>query len=312
MAGISANALNGVDYQENRLKYNGKELQSKELGDGSGLEWYDYKNRFYDHQLGRFFSVDKLADKFPYYSPYQFAGNAVPNAIDLDGLEPAYQIGNNFYMASDVLTHKIPEGAYVPATASGEAAGKRPLGLLEIPRDIIGPPLTALNTFITGQTETGRKAGSLDYIQAAGTLIIAGAGDERGGRPGEVSISPKMSAATQRLIEASKVTQGEGSFVVSEQGTVVPTSQKRMQNGFDAAGIPSTPTQSSGTEYTLPNGQKVRAMDPSGIAPRRASFENANGQPVNMDGRTVQPPRGLTPPQRKQYIRDRTHVQQTN
>jgi RHS repeat-associated protein len=89
MAGISSKAAN---ITENRLKFNGYEQQSKEFSDGSGLEWYDYKNRFYDNQLGRFFCVDRLADKFPYYTPYQFAGNEPTVAIDLDGLEPLYVI----------------------------------------------------------------------------------------------------------------------------------------------------------------------------------------------------------------------------
>jgi len=64
------------------------ELQNEEFSDGMGLEMYEYKYRFYDHQIGRFISQDRLADKYAYYSPYQFAGNQVPNAIDLDGLEP--------------------------------------------------------------------------------------------------------------------------------------------------------------------------------------------------------------------------------
>ena len=89
MAGISSKAAGKL---ENRYKFNGYEQQSKEFSDGSGLEWYDYKNRFYDNQLGRFFCVDRLADKFPYYTPYQFAGNEPTVAIDLDGLEPLYVI----------------------------------------------------------------------------------------------------------------------------------------------------------------------------------------------------------------------------
>ena len=85
MSGISSKSAGGI---QNRKKYNGMELQNGEFSDGIGLEMYEYKYRFYDHQIGRFISQDKLADKYVYYSPYQFAGNEVPNAIDLDGLEP--------------------------------------------------------------------------------------------------------------------------------------------------------------------------------------------------------------------------------
>ncbi len=91
--GAWGNVLKGISSEaalklENKYKYNGKEEQNKEFSDGSGLDWYDYKNRFYDNQIGRFFCQDRIADEYVYYSPYQFAGNEVPNAIDLDGLEP--------------------------------------------------------------------------------------------------------------------------------------------------------------------------------------------------------------------------------
>ncbi len=85
MQGISSKAANTTS---NKIKYNNMELQRGEFSDGMGLEMYEYKYRFYDHQIGRFISQDKLADEYVYYSPYQFAGNEVPNAIDLDGLEP--------------------------------------------------------------------------------------------------------------------------------------------------------------------------------------------------------------------------------
>jgi RHS repeat-associated protein len=87
MAGISSKAL-AFREPKNKQLFNGYEEQNNEFSDGSGLEWYDYKHRFYDNQIGRFFVQDRLADEYVYYSPYQFAGNEVPNAIDLDGLEP--------------------------------------------------------------------------------------------------------------------------------------------------------------------------------------------------------------------------------
>lgn len=48
MTGISYNALKGSSCPESRLKYNEKELQNKEFGDGSRLEWYDFGVRMYD------------------------------------------------------------------------------------------------------------------------------------------------------------------------------------------------------------------------------------------------------------------------
>lgn len=37
--------------------------------------------------MGRFFATDPLEKKYPYYTPYQFSGNKVIHAIELEGLE---------------------------------------------------------------------------------------------------------------------------------------------------------------------------------------------------------------------------------
>jgi hypothetical protein len=43
-----------------------------------------------DTRLGRFFAVDPLTKKYPFYTPYQFAGNTPIEARELEGLEPSH------------------------------------------------------------------------------------------------------------------------------------------------------------------------------------------------------------------------------
>ncbi|NOQ26258.1 MAG: hypothetical protein GQ564_12915 [Bacteroidales bacterium] len=69
-----------TETSQKRYKYVGKERDEK-----TGL--YYYGARYYAAWICRFVSVDPLQFDYPYYTPYQYAGNKPISYIDLDGLE---------------------------------------------------------------------------------------------------------------------------------------------------------------------------------------------------------------------------------
>jgi RHS repeat-associated protein len=85
LKGISGAALNFGNPGSQKYKYNGKELQSAEFSDGSGLEEYDYGARHYNAQIGRWMNVDPLADKYVGLSPFNYCFNSPIVFKDPDG-----------------------------------------------------------------------------------------------------------------------------------------------------------------------------------------------------------------------------------
>ncbi len=94
-----------------RYGFNGKE---------DNREWgnqliQDYGFRLYNPAIGKFLSVDPLAPDYPWYTPYQFAGNGPITNVDLDGLEPKASTENR-NRVEGILTNKIGNGYLLDAT----------------------------------------------------------------------------------------------------------------------------------------------------------------------------------------------------
>ncbi|NEN25844.1 RHS repeat-associated core domain-containing protein [Cryomorpha ignava] len=67
-------------FQYKRYRYNGKEKDEE-----SGL--YEYGQRYYAPWLCRFVSVDPIAESYPQYTSYIYAGNKPITKVDLEGLQ---------------------------------------------------------------------------------------------------------------------------------------------------------------------------------------------------------------------------------
>jgi RHS repeat-associated protein len=104
MSGLSDKVLRN-SYSENKHLYNGKEMQNREFSDGTGLELYDFGARFYDSQLGRFFTPDAYTEMYHSLSPYQYGANDPVKNIDNNG----DSILTFFYNKKGELTNTIPE-----------------------------------------------------------------------------------------------------------------------------------------------------------------------------------------------------------
>ena len=101
MAGISSKAL-AFGEPNNKIKFGGKELQNQEFSDGGGLEQYDFGARNYDPQIGRWQSIDPLAEKYPALSSYMYAFNNPMLFVDPDGRDNVVYL----YAADESVTKK--------------------------------------------------------------------------------------------------------------------------------------------------------------------------------------------------------------
>jgi RHS repeat-associated protein len=89
-SGYNTNVLTTGNTDAQKYKFQGQERQ-----DELGLNWDSFKWRNYDSGIGRFMSVDPLAEKYSKWTPYAFAGNQVVHSRELEGLEPENDLGGD-------------------------------------------------------------------------------------------------------------------------------------------------------------------------------------------------------------------------
>ncbi len=116
MSGISSKAAGKLENKQNKF-------QGQELDDDLGLNYYGFRWRNHDPQIGRFIQIDPLSDKYVYNSTYAFSENKVTSHVELEGLE-SYSIQDVWRSAGitkssgDQLSYKVTRALEQGARAS--------------------------------------------------------------------------------------------------------------------------------------------------------------------------------------------------
>jgi RHS repeat-associated protein len=129
-----------------RFGFNGMEKDNELKGIGNSL---DFSFRIHDSRIARFLSIDPLSEDYPWFSPYQFAGNTPIQAIDLEGLEPAEKINTNYNAHLKIYKKPIPHTA-TPTPAPGS--------LINASLRFLGRGIAGTLGLVFSPIETGRGA----------------------------------------------------------------------------------------------------------------------------------------------------------
>src|SRR5690606_21202624 len=98
-------------------KYQGQERQ-----DELGLNWDSFKYRNYDYAIGRFISIDPLAEQYSYQSPYNFSENRVIDGIELEGLERLSVHTPYWAYGTQTIRNEHPTNAQMNVSTAGVIA----------------------------------------------------------------------------------------------------------------------------------------------------------------------------------------------
>lgn len=128
------------NYQRENSVTNKFKFQGQEHIDDLNLGWDSFRWRNHQPDIGRFFNIDPLADKYTHYSPYVFSGNEVTSAIELEGLEPL----------------RLREGVQTLIIVNLGFAGNPPDGYTQAENSgVMDEQLGSISTLDNGPTQVG-------------------------------------------------------------------------------------------------------------------------------------------------------------
>lgn len=173
--GLTFNSYQRENSVDQRWKFQGQEHI-----DDLGLNWDSFKWRNHQPDIGRFFNIDPLAEKYYYNSPYAFSENKVVAHIEIEGLE---SIGFNLLLTVAEHAAKIQaasgrlvsgKSGYIPQHVDLDPETRQIVKIASTVKDAntVGQESKALVKEVTKETAEGAKDMG-DATQKAGIVISA-------------------------------------------------------------------------------------------------------------------------------------------
>lgn len=154
-----------------RYGFQGQEKDDEIKGEGNSL---NYTYRMHDPRIGRFFAIDPLTKKYPWYTPYSFSGNKVIQFVELEGLAESNTAAGSVIMG--LLFPTAPKLKREPWRSPGASAANMgapiagvALGAVPIAIPVASVSSTAYASYTTwyGTTATASYfAGGMSTVMA--------------------------------------------------------------------------------------------------------------------------------------------------
>lgn len=148
-----------------RYSFQGQEKDDEIKGEGNSL---NYRFRMHDSRVGRFFAIDPLSPKYPFYTPYSFSGNQLIAFIELEGLEQ-FEAGKLYTKEAidQILEHgmeKVKKAKLLYESAETEAEKERLKKLLDKEKE-------SYKELILGAYKHRNDQKTIDFTHDAAVII---------------------------------------------------------------------------------------------------------------------------------------------
>ncbi|ANH80062.1 hypothetical protein A8C56_02850 [Niabella ginsenosidivorans] len=223
------------------------------------MNYYSFKYRNHDPQIGRFIEVDPLSDKYVHNSTYAFSENKVTAHVELEGLEAEYII-DKFKRAIAAefqdISNKIDNAvSYFSKTSTSTEVSSTPVATISAGGTVTTTASTnfggKMNYLIYNNTLDGNKE---PFFK---TTVSTSVDTKTEAKTGNTSIIEKTSVDTKGTVTqeiGGKTTVNVKKIPMTVQGAVSTSTSGETKTTVQAS-VGSSTTQAVGNVQVGTNGR---------------------------------------------------------